>query len=178
MSFRSTLATVVLCAAGSAFALSCSGPGKGELERKVSTRASPGSFRTAGVSTVFERRCGTLDCHGSIARNMRIYSNRGLRLPGDGGEVGVGQTTLDEITANYHAIMTLEPELTNDVIDGADPYTLLVMKKPLEIEKHKGGPALKRGDDAERCIVSWLAEDLSTPVDRAACTRAAEFPKQ
>ena len=128
---------------------------------------------------MFERRCGSLDCHGAIGRNMRIYSSNGLRLPNDAGlRPGQGETTLDEITANYQSILTLEPEKTNEVLDGADPYTLLVLKKPLELEKHKGGPAIRKGDDAERCIVSWLKEDLLNPIDKDACARAAIFPKE
>jgi len=162
-----------------AFGASCSAPDKGELSRNVSARASPGSFRSNGVSAVFEKRCGSLDCHGSLARNMRVYSSRGLRLPNDAGlAVGSGDTTLDEITANYQSILTLEPEETNAVLDGADPNTLLVVKKPLNVEKHKGGQVIRRGDDAERCIVSWLQEDLLTPIDREACSRAAVFPKE
>jgi hypothetical protein len=51
------------------------------------------------------------------------------------------------------------------------------VKKPLEIEKHKGGPAIRKGDDAERCIVTWLKEDRENPVDVGACSRAATFPK-
>src|SRR4051812_706613 len=83
----------------------CSPPAKGDLEREVSTRASPGDFRTAGVSKVFERRCGSLDCHGSMARNLRIYSSQGLRQPNDAGfGPGQGDTTLDESTANYQSI--------------------------------------------------------------------------
>ncbi len=172
--------------AGLGFA--CSGPAKGEIERKTSTRAPPGEFRSAGVSTVLERRCGSLDCHGAVGRNLRLYSERGLRLPpsdtvpAEGGAApatpGSAPTTIDEVSANYLSVMSLEPEQTNKVLDGADPYTLLLVKKPLEIEKHKGGPALKRGDDAEKCIVSWLTRDLSTPIDTAACTRASEFPKE
>lgn len=155
-------------------------PDKGELDREVSTtRASPGSFRADGVSKVFEKRCGSLDCHGSTARNMRIYSSQGLRLPNDAGLApGQGDTTVDEITANYHSILTLEPEGTNEVLRGADPYQLLVLKKPLDIEKHKGGPSLRRGDDAERCIRSWLEEDTSKPIEKDACARAAIFPKE
>jgi hypothetical protein len=160
---------------------SCSPPSKGELERQVATRATPGTFRAAGVSTVFEKRCGSLDCHGAVGRNLRIYSSRGLRLPNEGGVLpGQGDTTLDEITANYQSIMTLEPELTNDVVlNNADPETLLVLKKPLDIEKHKGGPTIRRGDDADRCIRSWMKEDATlNPVDRDACTRAAVFPRE
>lgn len=158
--------------------LSCSTPSKGTLERTVSTRATPGTFRTAGVTTVFEKRCGSLDCHGNPGRNMRIYSSRGLRLPNDAGlSVGVGDTTLDEITANYQSIMTLEPEQTNKVLDGEDPNTLLVLKKPLAVESHKGGQTIRQGDDAANCILSWLKEDLTSPVDKNACAQAAIFPK-
>jgi hypothetical protein len=159
--------------------IACSGPEKGELERKVTTRASPGSFRNAGVSTVFEKRCGSLDCHGGIGRNLRIYSSSGLRLPNDAGlRPGAGETTLDEITANYQSIMTLEPERSNEVVDGADPNVLLVLKKPLELERHKGGPAIRKADDAERCIVSWFKEDVLNPIDKPACARAAIFPAE
>lgn len=160
-------------------ASSCSDVSKGELARKVSTRASPGSFRSAGVSTVVERRCGSLDCHGSLARNMRVYSSRGLRLPNDAGiGPGQGETTLEEITANYHSLMTIEPEITNSVVEGGDPNQLLLIKKPLGVEKHKGGVMFRRGDDTERCLITWLSEDLITPVDKDACTRAALFPKE
>lgn len=175
---RSTLLAFV--PAAFAFAFACSPPDKGDFERIVSpTRASPGTFRAAGVSTVIEKRCGTLDCHGNIARNMRVYSSRGLRLPNDAGLVpGTGDTTLDEITANYQSILTLEPEETNRVLEGGDPMKLQLLKKPLELEKHKGGPAMKRGDDAERCISSWLKEDSLNPVDKVACANAAVFPKE
>jgi len=170
------LPAAVVAVAGTS---ACSPPPKGELEREVSTRASPGSFRAAGVSKVFEKRCGSLDCHGNAGRNMRIYSGQGLRLPNDAGlGPGTGDTTLDEITANYQSILTLEPEETNEVILGGDPYKLLVVKKPLELEKHKGGQTIRRGDDAERCIVSWLEEEPTKPVDQQACERAAIFPKE
>jgi hypothetical protein len=33
------------------------------------------------VSEVYERRCGTLDCHGQPSRPLRIYGNSGLRRP-------------------------------------------------------------------------------------------------
>jgi len=110
---------------------------------------------------------------------MRIYSSQGLRLPNDAGlRPGQGDTTLDEITANYQSILTLEPELTNEVLDGADPYELLVLKKPTELEKHKGGPVMRKGDDAETCLLTWLKEDLINPVDKNACAKAAIFPKE
>jgi hypothetical protein len=177
---RSAVSCLVGSLVAALAAASCSGPSKGELDRKVSTRASPGSFTSNGVSTVFERHCGSLDCHGDRARNMRIYSQYGLRLNGgDGGAVtpGTAATTLDEVTANYQSVMTVEPEQTNAVIDGADPETLLVLKKPLAIEKHKGGQVLRKGDDAEKCIRTWLTEDSLNPIDKVACANAANFPK-
>lgn len=176
---RHALAAAFLASVASLVA--CSGVDKGEIDRKVaSTRGTPGSFRTNGVSRVIEKRCGSLDCHGSTARNLRVYSSSGLRLPNDAGvAVGAGDTTLDEITANYQSLMTLEPEATNEVVsNNGDPYSLLIVKKPLELERHKGGQSIRRGDDAERCIVSWLKEDSVNPIDVGACQRASVFPKE
>jgi hypothetical protein len=58
------------------------------------------------------------------------------------------------------------------VVKGGDPYQLLLLKKPLMIESHKGGPALHAGGDGENCIRSWL-EDKT---DKAACGNAAKLP--
>src|SRR5262249_50408477 len=55
------------------------------------------------VSAVIERRCGTLDCHGSLARPMRIFGQYGLReSPSDaGGDYpgGLLPTTVEELTS-------------------------------------------------------------------------------
>jgi hypothetical protein len=176
---RGRRAFALIALAGIALAIACSPPPKGELDLKTGTRASPNSFRVNGVNIVFEKRCGSLDCHGSLARNLRIYSGRGLRLPNDAGLTpGVGNTSLEEITASYQSIISLEPEATNAVIDGADPATLQILKKPLEIEKHKGGQAIRKNDDAERCIASWFKEAPLDPIDKTACAAAANFPKE
>jgi hypothetical protein len=152
-----------------------------------------------GVGAVFERNCGSLDCHGSDARPLRIYSQYGLRKPPglvtvyepvDGGaEAGVPEdidedtdagpnlpgkqpTTPEESLANYQAIVSLEPRVMQSVMKGGDPNQLLLLKKPLLIEKHKGGPALHKGGDAENCIRGWL----KNKVDKAACTAGARLP--
>lgn len=158
---------------------SCSAPDKGALERPpAATRARLAPFETL-VSPVFEKHCGSLDCHGGIGRNLRIYSSNGLRLPNDAGlRTGAGDTTSEERLANYHAILGLEPERTEEVFAGGDPYELLVLKKPLAIESHKGGQPIRRGDDSETCIVSWLRASEQNPIDLNACTRAAIFPKE
>ena len=174
------LACASLVAVGAVVAVvACAPPDKGELVRAQTTRATLTSFESAGVGAVFEKHCGSLDCHGTTARNLRIYSANGLRLPNDAGLLpGQGDTTHDERLANYHSILSLEPEATNRVLEGGDPYTLLVLRKPLQIESHKGGQPIRRGDDAERCIVTWLEESPAAPVDGNACTLASAFPKE
>jgi hypothetical protein len=141
---------------------------------RVTTIAAPDQTEFATVSPVFERRCGTLDCHGQVGRPLRIYSGLGLRLPNDAGNVpGIGATTPDEITTNYRCIIGLEPEEMTRVVDLIDPpRTLLILAKPLMLEAHKGGPAMApTNDPAETCITSWL---LGAGVDTAACAQAVQ----
>jgi hypothetical protein len=128
------------------------------------------------VSPVLERRCATLDCHGEVGRPLRLYSARGLRLPSEAGLIpGVGATTLEESTANYRAVIGLEPEAITRVVAGvAVPRDLLLLKKPLMLEGHKGGQVIASSNDAaELCIVSWLLADTTHPVDQANCTKAS-----
>lgn len=139
--------------------------------------ADPAAFRLA-VDAVFERRCGSLDCHGQIGRGMRIYGAEGLRLPNDAGLApGSGATSLDEINANYASIIGLQPErmnafLAKDPRTRDDAYQLLILSKPLGLERHKGGAQLNRGEPAEQCIVSWLVG----ATDQAQCALGAKPP--
>lgn len=171
---------VALLLASACAALAC-GPSRGERFERIatSTRGAPGTFRTAGVSAVLERRCGSIDCHGAESRNMRIYSGQGLRLPLDGSVSGGGDTTLDEITANYQSMMDLEPEATNTFLaSGGDPNQLLIVKKPLALERHKGGQVMRKGDDTERCLTTWLSATPLDPIDTNACTAAQVYPRE
>jgi hypothetical protein len=128
------------------------------------------------VSPLFERRCGTLDCHGETARPLRIYGRLGLRY--DEALAGGDATTDEERHRNWLATCGLEPELTHRVVTGtALPDELVIVRKPLAVvdedaevsgEHHKGGPVLERGADGYRCLTSWLAGD----VDADACTTA------
>lgn len=139
-----------------------------------------GAGQACGVSAMLERRCGSLDCHGFIRRPMRIYSKYGLRLPpvdptADAGinEPGGADTTPEERSANYRAVVGVEPEKTDDVAKGnAAPDTLLIYKKPRGLEHHKGGVPINKGDDSETCLVSWL----KGTTDKIACGKAAELP--
>ena len=139
----------------------------------------PGDFSASvgGVNPVFELHCGSFDCHGNPSRALRIYGQNGLRLPNEAGIIpGGAATTSDEVSANYRSIIAVEPEQTNAVVragETGDPSSqLLVLKKPLQIETHKGGPVLNKGDDPEKCISSWF----KGKTDKAACTAGALAP--
>ena len=133
-----------------------------------------GSASSPGVHSFLERRCGTLDCHGQIGRPFRLYSAGGLRAENDAGNVsGKGAETPDELYANYVSIVGLEPEQLSRVTAGDDPPTeLLIVKKPLALETHKGGAVLSQGDPGDTCLESWLVGQT----DQQKCTAAAQIP--
>lgn len=113
----------------------------------------------AGVSRVLERRCGTLDCHGQVGRPMRIYGQLGLRFVDDAGDYpGDGTATTEtEYTANYQAVIGLQPEIMSRVVQfQLPPEALMLLRKPLQLERHKGGAVFVEGDDTYNCITSWL----------------------
>jgi hypothetical protein len=129
------------------------------------------------VSQVFERGCGTLDCHGDPSRPFRVYGRSGLRLrqpdgsgPPSGTQIG---TTPLEINENRFSACGLEPEIMDAVVAGRDvPESLVLIKKPRLIEAHKGGQQLEAGSLADTCIISWL----QGTVNEAACDRALLQP--
>lgn len=130
----------------------------------VSTGLDGGAYKTQ-VHPVFEKACGKTDCHGKLPRGLRIYGATALRLPG-----ATGPTTQEEIQATFESIEGLEPEKLNAFL-GTQPrskdaaYKLLLLGKPLQLERHRGGISLRKGEPAEVCITSWL---LGT-TDAAAC---------
>ncbi len=129
-----------------------------------------------GPSTVLERRCGTLDCHGQVGRPLRLYGQYGLRFVDDAGDVpGQAATTATEHEANYQSVIGLQPELMTEVVQGsAPPQDLMLLRKPLQLERHKGGAVFVDGDDGETCILSWLAgaQPGGPGTNFAACTAA------
>jgi len=150
---------------------------------------SCGDFDAFGnVSAVFEKRCGTIDCHGSMARPLRIYGRQGLRKPIDfnaaktgdpiqaklAAEVDAGAdqyypggdqaTTPSELFENYRAVCGLEPELTTLVSQGREqPEVLTVIRKMRLNEKHKGGKIFSKGDPGDKCITVWLTTPKPAP---------------
>lgn len=141
---------------GAALALlasACSAPAEDNPSSAVPDRAS---FPL--VSDALERRCATLDCHGSPVRNLRLRTGTGYRL--DPAAVpGSGSTTAAEYEANYRAIVGLEPELIRTVVaeQGASPERLTLVRKALGLEYHQPGAVLRSEAPSFRCLASWLA---------------------
>lgn len=143
------------------------GPDYGQFKQVSTTSAGKPVY---GVSVVLERRCGTLDCHGQAGRPLRLYGQYGRRFIDDAGDQpGLQATTETEHEANYQSVIGLQPELITEVVQGnAQPDALLLLRKPLQLERHKGGAVIIAGDDADNCILSWLAGKT----DYTACTSA------
>jgi hypothetical protein len=126
------------------------------------------------VANMLQTTCGTLDCHGQIGRNLRLYGARGLRLDpkSDSAE---GSTTAREYDQSYWSVIGLEPEVTSDVVadKGAHPERLALFRKARGVERHKGGTLYAPGAAGDRCLVSWFAGK----VDVAACKEISERPR-
>ncbi len=203
--------TLIAFAAGAVAALvSCASPPDADRKTAVGLvePLTPGGapelnpsytqFKDYFVSEFLTRRCGTLDCHGQPGRPLRIYGQRGLRLPNQNGLRPVtGDTSEEEVAANYRAAVGLEPEVMNRVVAAraedtcslkGEPETpclhhLLLVAKPLSCNKlsshgcgggergveHKGGPVIAFGDDGYNCLKTWV-QGITDP---GACQRAA-----
>jgi len=148
--------------------------------------AFPMTGDAGGVGDYLVQRCGTLDCHGQIGRNLRIWGVKGMRLLPDGqsspilsllagGPSAGGQgatTTPDEYEATYRSLVGLEPAVMSQVVQSgaANPELLTFVRKAIGIESHKGGHLITPGDDQWTCIVSWLAANT----DKLACQKAID----
>ncbi len=124
------------------------------------------------VSDLLGKRCGTLDCHGSAYRNLRVYSSQGLRLGATDRPISKGLTTDVEYDASYESLVTLEPEIMSAVVSagGASPERLTFVRKARGTEAHKGGSLMHAGDAEDQCITSWLAGNT----DVAGCISAKD----
>lgn len=121
------------------------------------------------VSDAMVYQCGTLDCHGSVFRNLRLYGYGGLRKTGRADE-GFPLRVRAEVDANYEAIVALEPESFATVIaeGGREPDRLTLVAKARAFQNHKGGPVMKPGDPVDDCITSWLRGNVADDRCRAA----------
>lgn len=133
------------------------------------------------VSPLLEQRCGTLDCHGSVSRPLRIYGQYGLRFVGEDDDPNTlysgnlnAPTTSAEVERNYYAVCGLEPEKMAFVQAGeADAESLTMVRKPRLSEKHKGGRIWDQGKVEDRCLTEWIAGDYDTgEMDTTDCSAA------
>lgn len=172
---RLALAVAVLGGAGGLVAGSTSCASTPDTERVTDVIVPDFDSYKANVDNFLRRRCGTLDCHGQPGRAYRIYGREGFRLYNeDAGLIsGVQPTTDAEVIANFQAIVGLEPEEMSRLMatQGADPERLMFLRKPLRLERHKGGPAIAPGDQGYRCVVGWLR----VPVIRVGEDEQGEF---
>jgi hypothetical protein len=136
----------------------CVSPG-GQVVEQVPDRTS-----FPYVAQAMEAHCGTLDCHGTVARNMRLYGNTGLRWAPTDQPVNPPCTTSDEVDQDFDSVVGLEPEAMSTVVaqHGANPDLLTMVRKARGIESHKGGTVMSVGDDLDTCITSWLTGDTQT----------------
>jgi hypothetical protein len=128
----------------------------------------PDRTQFAYVAPVLVRRCGSIDCHGSKYRNMRIYGYGSERLPGAAlNPESPPVVTGEEGDATYASVVGLEPEIMAAVVSshGVGPERLTFVRKGRGDEDHKGDRRITPGDSSDRCITSWLAGN----VDEAAC---------
>ncbi len=165
---RVTLASLAAVLGGALAAASgCSSQSPGS---RVSQPLLPDTATFPYVGELLVVRCGTLDCHGSLYRNLRVFGDEGLRYAATDSPCVPQRTTATEFRQDYDSIVGLQPEVMNQVMadHGVDPERLDFLAKPLGLQAHKGLVLIHAGDDSYRCITSWLASHT----DEAACLRA------
>jgi hypothetical protein len=158
---RTRLAVVV----AAALATGCSPPSVGVYSQESLPDRAPFPY----VGQFLVHRCGMLDCHGSVSRNLRIYGSEGLRLSLTDLPLVPACTTGAEFDQDYESVVGLEPEVMSAVVEahGADPERLSLVRKPMGLDDHKGLTLIQPGDDGYVCLTSWLAG----ATDVAACLR-------
>jgi hypothetical protein len=135
------------------------------------------------VGDYLDHRCGSLDCHGNIARNLRIWGCEGMRLdPNDTPQcdrrLGGHATTPAEHQATYRSLVGLEPAVMSFVVEGhgQHPELLTFVRKSRGIESHKGGTLITPGDYQDQCVTDWLAGQTTNQMYRQVCGMAIGFP--
>lgn len=116
------------------------------------------------VAQLLDVRCGSLDCHGTIARNLRLYGSAGLRWAPSDRPLVPRCDTQAEVDQDYESVVGLEPEAMSAVVasGGADPDRLTMVRKARGVESHKGGQIWSQGDDSDTCLTSWLSGDTNS----------------
>lgn len=133
------------------------------------TGAAPDPTTFKPVALVLVNRCGSLDCHGSKYRSFRLYGF-GSERSDPTSRPNSPDTTPDEVSLDYQAVVGVEPEVMAAVVadGGKEPERLTLVRKARNAEAHKGGQRIVPGSDADICLVSWLGG----AVDANACRSA------
>lgn len=167
------LLLVASAAAGVSVLAACTIP---PSDSRSTPQAVPDASTFAPVAQLLDVRCGSLDCHGTVARNLRLYGSAGLRLSASDRPFVPLCDRQGEVDQDYQSVIGLEPEAMGQVVasGGANPDSLTMVRKARGIESHKGGQIWNEGDDSDTCLVSWL----SGKPDAGACERglAAAVP--
>jgi hypothetical protein len=145
------------------------------LGEKVTNLCPDQAVFQASVSPYMERRCGTLDCHGGIARPMRLYGRSGLRHPGESNVSGGAGTTAAELDANYFSVCNVDAEKMDQIANNGNVADeSLLITKARGAEKHKGGTVVNETNDpGNDCLLGWLVgADEAIVAD--ACQRAVD----
>ncbi len=144
----------------------------------VSPNASEEAF--GPVADFLNHRCGSLDCHGQVGRNLQIWGCEGMRLAPTDASIcsrakGGRRTTPEEHTATYRSLVGLEPVIMSSIVEnrGQNPELLSFVRKARGAEAHKGGALIVPGDAQDVCITSWL----SGQTNLKACSDAFAQPK-
>lgn len=147
----------------------CSAPGPDA----TTPLAKPDVASFSYVQAFLDHRCGSLDCHGTRYRNLRMWGHDGMRLA-YGDVPGAAPTTGQEVQASYEAVVGFEPEIMSAVVadHGLHPERLTLVRKARGTEKHAGGAIVVAGDERDVCMTSWLSGQ--TNVD--ACEIALATP--
>ncbi len=159
-----------LVALGAGLVLGCD-----DSSARVDPATAIGGPAFRPVAQVVLDRCGSLDCHGSKYRNMRLFGFGSSRWPPD-HLPDAPDTTQEEVDRVYEAIVALEPDLIRTVVaeGGREPERLTFVRKARGAEAHKGGQRVVVGDPADVCITSWLQGAIDEERCRSAVPRLAE----
>ena len=146
----------LLIASGALALAACSTP---PSDSRYVPQSLPDQTSFPAVAELLVLRCGSLDCHGKVGRNLRLYGSAGLRLSPSDRPVGPCHDTPAEDEQDYESVVGLEPEVMSAVVSGggAHPEQLTMVRKARGSEAHKGGQIWSQGDDSDRCVTSWLA---------------------
>jgi len=152
-----------------AFAVCAAGCSTPPSDSRYVQTALPNRAEFPPVGQLLALRCGTLDCHGTTFRNLRIYGSAGMRLAATDSPFVPTCDTSNEDDQDYLSVVGLEPETMSAVVNGGDPGMLTMVRKARGSEAHKGGQIWIVGDASDACLTSWLEGHA----DAAVCATAA-----